>query len=607
MAGILSLAQQQQREYVKSLDDRGFNYSVVMAEAFVQGIRDLGYKSTGTALDELVDNSIDANATAVNIAFGYGEDSTNKPQALAVIDNGDGMIPDMIRASCLWGGTHRHNERTGFGRYGYGLPSACVSIGRRYSVYSKEKSGDWNKVTVDLDDIQDGKYNHDGNVRIPEAEKSELPVFVRNYIHTHSGAVAKSLPHGTVVVIEKLDRINWKTSGALKEHLGRHFGTVYRNYLRNTPVHIDGVSVQPIDPLFTTESCKGYAVDNQRATPVPSFIIDVNDKVTKQAIGQVRIRMATFPAGFGAKVKSKKAAKGNTNVRYPVMKENRGFQVCRKGRQIDTVSAKIPGMTMANYDEYWGCEIDFDPTLDEDFAITTSKQQVVISDRIWDLLNQQGLMAAITKMRQDVKKSMDSWRGKQSEAKSKTLAEQAKQEADSERRMVPLSPEEIDEAEANQLRAIEDLASTEKITKTQAKQEIEGSTKANPYLIEEEDVPGGSFYRPERRGSQLIVWINRDHPFFSDVFNAKDMPEMGREGIKLLLLALCEAESRAPEAVTQTYQTERQEWSKTLRQDLFALGKLHYGGESSENESGDDMDNSDALVQSSTSIVEEVE
>jgi len=103
MAGILSLAQQQQREYVKSLDDRGFNYSVVMAEAFVQGIRDLGYKSTGTALDELVDNSIDANATAVNIAFGYGEDSTNKPQALAVIDNGDGMIPDMIRASCLWG------------------------------------------------------------------------------------------------------------------------------------------------------------------------------------------------------------------------------------------------------------------------------------------------------------------------------------------------------------------------------------------------------------------------------------------------------------------------------------------------------------------------
>ena len=108
MAGILSLAQQKQREYVKSLDDRGFNYSVVMAEAFVQGIRDLGYKSTGTALDELIDNSIDANATAVNVVFGYGEAGANKPVALAVVDNGDGMIPEMIRAACLWGGTHRH-------------------------------------------------------------------------------------------------------------------------------------------------------------------------------------------------------------------------------------------------------------------------------------------------------------------------------------------------------------------------------------------------------------------------------------------------------------------------------------------------------------------
>ena len=341
MAGILSLAQQKQREYVKSLDDRGFNYSVVMAEAFVQGIRDLGYKSTGTALDELIDNSIDANATAVNVVFGYGEAGANKPVALAVVDNGDGMIPEMIRAACLWGGTHRHNERTGFGRYGYGLPSACVSIGRKYSVYSKEKAGAWNKVTVDLDDILAGKYNHDGNGRIPEAEKEDLPLFVKNYIQDQSGPVSSSLPHGTVVVIEKLDRINWKTSGSLKEHLSRHFGTVYRNYLRNTPVHIDGAIVQPIDPLFTTENCKGYAVDNQRATPVPSFIIDVNDKVTKSVLGQVRVRMATFPSGFGAKVKSKKAGKGNSNVRYPVMKENRGFQVSRKGRQIDTVAGTI--------------------------------------------------------------------------------------------------------------------------------------------------------------------------------------------------------------------------------------------------------------------------
>ena len=44
------------------------------------------------------------------------------------------MEPDMIRAAVLWGGTHRPNDRRGFGRYGFGLPSAAVSVTRRYHV-----------------------------------------------------------------------------------------------------------------------------------------------------------------------------------------------------------------------------------------------------------------------------------------------------------------------------------------------------------------------------------------------------------------------------------------------------------------------------------------
>ena len=114
----------------------------MLANAFVKGMRDIGYKSTAFALDELIDNSIQAGARKIHVAFGYaGKGSEKKPDMLAIVDDGHGMDPLMVRASVIWGGTHRHNDRTGFGRYGYGLPSACVSIGRRYSVFSKVADG----------------------------------------------------------------------------------------------------------------------------------------------------------------------------------------------------------------------------------------------------------------------------------------------------------------------------------------------------------------------------------------------------------------------------------------------------------------------------------
>ena len=58
-----------------------------------------------------------------------------------MIDDGAGMIPEMIRVGMLWGGTDRENSRTGIGRFGYGLPSSCVSQGRRFEVYSMPEGG----------------------------------------------------------------------------------------------------------------------------------------------------------------------------------------------------------------------------------------------------------------------------------------------------------------------------------------------------------------------------------------------------------------------------------------------------------------------------------
>jgi hypothetical protein len=72
-------------------------------------MRDLGYKSPAWAMGEEVDNSFQAGADTVAIRFGFdsGNKREVKPDFVAICDNGNGMIPEMIGYAVRWGGTDR--------------------------------------------------------------------------------------------------------------------------------------------------------------------------------------------------------------------------------------------------------------------------------------------------------------------------------------------------------------------------------------------------------------------------------------------------------------------------------------------------------------------
>jgi Histidine kinase-, DNA gyrase B-, and HSP90-like ATPase len=230
---------EKQKAYADSLEKKGFNYGFAVGTAFVESMRNTHYKHTGTALDELIDNSIEAGATQVSIALGYNNGSTAKPDALAVIDDGHGMPKGMLRPAAAWGGTHRHDEksRTGFGRFGFGLPSASVNQARRFSIFSKVNKDVWRSVTIDLDEIADGKYNNNGIVQVPaEQENTSPPKWVMDHIAQHMPG--GKLSNGSVVVWEKMDRIKWGTTKGMRDNLLQHFGVTFRNYLRQTVIKV---------------------------------------------------------------------------------------------------------------------------------------------------------------------------------------------------------------------------------------------------------------------------------------------------------------------------------------------------------------------------------
>jgi hypothetical protein len=386
----------EQRRYV--LSARRKCSGLIVPEAFVRGIRHLGYRTKVEAIDELVDNSIQAYAESIHVVFGFDADgSSRKPTNLAIIDDGHGMDPEMMRFAMMWGGTHRENNRAGLGRFGYGLPCAAVSIGRKFTIYSSPVDGRLHCVTLDLDVIGKGGSNADIEMIIPDAKPARLPRFVTD-------ALKKAQPQGwrsgTVVIIEHIDRLDWTTALGLRRNLVRRFGVAYHKLLRATSIHVDGDQVRPIDPLFLDPDAHLYNLDEDRAVALdPVTVLMEGDD---GRVGEVTLRYAWLPPSFAATDKTRDAIGINANDRFRIIKQFHGVNFTRNGRLID-VQARTPWTVFINNDRYIRVEIEFSAALDEAFGVTTSKQQVSVSTHMWDRLRVAGLQKAIEHLRAKVK------------------------------------------------------------------------------------------------------------------------------------------------------------------------------------------------------------
>src|SRR5690606_13935609 len=106
---------ERQRKYVDEQRAKGPGLGVVFADAFLRGMRDIGYKNPAWAMSEMIDNAVQAAAQTISIRFGFKPDnkSNSKPDMVAIIDDGNGMIGDMLAFAVRWGGTDREGDRNG--------------------------------------------------------------------------------------------------------------------------------------------------------------------------------------------------------------------------------------------------------------------------------------------------------------------------------------------------------------------------------------------------------------------------------------------------------------------------------------------------------------
>ena len=211
----------------------------------IEALRGLGYW-TGTALADIIDNSISAKARLVSVRFAWDGGRSS----IAILDDGTGMDADELDSAMRLGERSplEHRAADDLGRFGLGLKTASFSQCRRLTVASM-REGRMTCLRWDLDVIasspDQGWHLLEGAER--ESERLLEPLL----------AAGK----GTLVLWEKLDRII--TPGFTEQDLldlvdevERHLAMVFHRYLRGRQdplrIAINDRPVEPWDPFLAS-------------------------------------------------------------------------------------------------------------------------------------------------------------------------------------------------------------------------------------------------------------------------------------------------------------------------------------------------------------------
>lgn len=174
---------------------------VPSARRLTESLRDIGYELP-TAVADLVDNSLDADASEVRITVSFdGGDSW-----IRIADNGRGMSPQRLDEAMRYG-TDREYGATELGKFGLGLKTASLSQCRRLTVATRATNDAIHIRCWDLD-------------RIADVDSWELMRFDEDEVHERLIEPIRS-GTGTVVTWERLDRIlNYRLPGGLAAEQG---------------------------------------------------------------------------------------------------------------------------------------------------------------------------------------------------------------------------------------------------------------------------------------------------------------------------------------------------------------------------------------------------
>ncbi|MBN3890405.1 MAG: ATP-binding protein [Nostoc sp. JL31] len=514
-------------------------------------LRDSGFDFS-TAVGEPIDNAIQAQATKIEIITKTVEkDNPNSKkklpviQQVAIIDNGYGMNADVLHSCLQLGYSTRYNDREGIGRFGVGATLAAISQCKKITVFSRDKStGNFLSTYIDIDEIA-----KKDQLEIPYPVITKLPLKINPLINQDSG---------TIIVWDKCDRLETDPNGKpissklLLDELEEWVSRAYKYFLWDRrEIYLNGKPIIAHDPLYLNPKGTRFSEDEPAKVEF-SHKLEWQIPSNPNKTSEIQITLTLLPESL----RSKRGAGGEPPATERRIDKNEGISLLRHKREVAFGNFYPMLPSVIEIDRWWGCEINFEPDLDECWEIRNVKRGArpiaELREAIKKLLSKKVL--DLRKEIQEYWKRVDAANAQ--EKGVHTPAEDIVKEV--EKTVKPavqagkiLSTEQ---KEDKRREVIEDPELPE-YEKTVLRQKVAGPSPL-PISIKSKAMAGAEFMETDHIGNgQIVLTFNKKHPFFSEIYNKLEELEQStdentqttalviRYAIDLLLMAYGRAES----------------------------------------------------------------
>ncbi|ENY82806.1 ATP-binding protein [Sphingopyxis sp. MC1] len=479
-------------------------------ERMIEGLRDTGYEFD-TAIADIVDNSIAANATKVDLTLALDWRGNIR---LSIADDGDGMDLEGLKNAMRYGARKRPNPAS-LGKYGLGLKTASTAFCRALTLVSRP-SGDAPTLmaTWDLD-----------HVAKQQSWALLLSSDVDEEAQEHLDSVAPE-HSGTVVVWGKVDRLlpdfaNKAGKPAQKAlerkvaSLRQHLSMVYQRFLdpkdgraRTVGISVNGIVLRAWDPFVLGLS----------------ELVGTEDVPTENEKGEeatFSLRAYTLPRReeFPTPEQAKEAA---------LSSDRQGIYVYRENRLIHEsdwlgLYQKEPHYTLLRV------EFSFDHRLDDAFQLDIKKSQIILDEALATYLQDQFLPAPRREADRRYREGQRRETQKKAQGAHDTSNANIKDhEADAGGAKVSVTNPAADEAEVENAHG-----------RFKLKIPVRSADKPGEVFVKPVDsIPNGLLYEPAIIERKRAVLVNTSHPYYRKVYVPNFNRSVTMQGMDSLLWAL---------------------------------------------------------------------
>ena len=577
------------------------NVPLFFAQTLVSSLRDQGYNDTTSALCEHVDNAIQAKASEVRIYFRQIGKRGAYTTDVAVLDNGAGMAPNVLKVAMAFGGSMNFNDRSGIGRFGMGMKTAALSMSPLVQFYSWQEPNAFYNIALDVEAI--GRERSNSVLIQDPALLNKLPDDVATIIQKPMSVprdrskqlllagpnedVHKVLGQsGTIIYMPNCDRLSFARANTLVDHATREMARIYRRNIGDgLRLFVNNRKVTAFDPTYSMANARHrnhlneVEVKDSKLVTAKLVHVPVNDSDDSKT-AQIKIALYKLPIEAWHDLPQK-------TLRNDLHLFNgQTVSILRNGREL--FADRMPDLTTRHSITHWfRVQIDFPGELDEAFGVAANKQGVRLKGYVKEAIKR-AIGEDISTVISEIRRFQSEQRVNAEVAKSSVSETMATSADPHQARSISLTPKEEEQIEEN-LRTLAVALKRSNETDEQAFQRI----KASRYLIKYVHDEFWPFYHAEHRFGRVILSINTAHPFFSELYeplrklasqgnseqkensSAKHVREQNGPLVvlELLLLSLARTQSTLSlenEDAHRTLETMQREWSEALRIQLTA-------------------------------------